>query len=195
MVLTMTGCASNSSTYMSDTEDFTPEKLIRFHVIANSDSEEDQLLKYAIRDEMLKMAAPRLAESESLEESRKMLIEMEEQLLDIANAVLRESGFNYEVTVDHGKHIFPTKSYGRIVLPGGEYEAVKVKIGEAQGENWWCVLFPPICFVNVEESTTLAVDGKPGVPLDAAGKKISGSDEKENEEKPRVKFYLARFFK
>lgn len=177
-------------------ESLSPESLIRFHVVANSDSEEDQLLKYAVRDEILKIVAPRLSQSRSLEESRQLLQEMEEQLTEIANAVIKKSGADYDVSINHGKHIFPTKSYGRMILPGGEYEAVKIMIGEAEGENWWCVLFPPVCFVNVEESTTIPVDGKPGVSLDTAGKKIADSefDDKEEERKPKVKFYLARFF-
>ena len=206
MVIVLSGCTvldTSKSTNIDTIEELSPERLIRFHVVANSDSDEDQLIKYEVRDEILKVAAPLLAESKSLEESRQLLKEMEGQLFDIAKAVLEESEVDYGVSINQGKHIFPTKSYGRIILPGGEYEAVKIEIGEAQGENWWCVLFPPICFVNVEESTTVTVDGKPGVPLDTAGKQILAkesdrqSDKESNieeERKPKVKFYLARFF-
>lgn len=164
-------------------EEVNPEDLIRFHVIANSDSEEDQLLKYAVRDEILKEVAPRLAKSVSLDESRGIIREMQGQFLAGAERVIKEWGKNYPVTLDYGIYDFPTKSYGNIVLPGDEYEAVKIKIGEAQGANWWCVLFPPLCFVDVEESTTLPVDGKPGVPLDTATYKGK-----------RVGFYFERFF-
>ncbi len=203
LVFALSGCTALNSSGATDTiKDLSPESIIRFHVIANSDSDEDQLLKYEVRDEILKVVAPRLAESKSLEESRQLLEEMEEQLLDIANSVIESSGTDYDVNINHGKHIFPTKSYGRILLPGGEYEAVKIEIGAAEGENWWCVLFPPICFVNVEESTTVAVDGKPGIPLDTAGKLISEKesdkmpkkDVNKEERKPKVKFFLARFF-
>mgnify|MGYP000915229566 CR=1 FL=1 len=194
--------------------------LIRFHVIANSDSEEDQLLKYAVRDEILKKVAPRLAESVSLEESRGIIQEMEGEFLAIAETVMKERGKDYPLTLDYGLHTFPTKSYGNIVLPGGEYEAVKIMIGKAQGANWWCVLFPPLCFVNVEESTSLPVDGKPGVPLDTVqGEKANsqenedssqGTDSREKDdnslakgdnplinkkEKLKVKFFFSRFFK
>jgi len=205
MLLVLTGCAvSKSSEAIDVIEDISPESLIRFHVIANSDSDEDQLLKYAIRDEILKIAAPRLAESKSIDESRQLLMEMQGEFLDIANSVLDDYGTDYGVTIEHGKHLFPTKSYGRIILPGGEYEAVKIMIGEAQGQNWWCVLFPPICFVNVEESTTVTVDGKQGVLLEQAGKEISDKNREEKEiyenhgekeipENPKVKFYLSRF--
>ncbi|NLI93410.1 MAG: stage II sporulation protein R [Peptococcaceae bacterium] len=150
-----------------------PENLIRFHVIANSDSQEDQLLKYAVRDEILKQVAPKLAQSSSLTESREILKGMENQLISIANEVIHTWGKDYAVSLEYGIDTFPTKSYGSMVLPAGEYEAVKVKIGNAEGANWWCVLFPPLCFVNVEESTTLQVDGKPGVPLDTARNELS----------------------
>ena len=175
-------------------QDFSQDSLIRFHVVANSDSEEDQLLKYIVRDEILKVAAPRLAESKSLEESRQMLKEMEDDFIRIAKTVVQEYGLDYEITIDHGEHIFPAKSYGDFVLPGGEYEAVKIQIGEAMGENWWCVLFPPVCFVNVEESTTVSVDDKPGVPLDEAGNIVSGEKDTSKGKKPKIKFYLSRFF-
>lgn len=146
------------------------DSIIRFHVLANSDSAEDQSLKYAVRDAILKQIAPRLAKSGSLEESRKIIREAEDELLTVARDVVRDWGQDYPVTIAYGKQVFPTKSYGRIVLPGGTYEAVQVKIGAAEGANWWCVLFPPLCFVNVEKSTTLPVDGKAGVPLDTVKK-------------------------
>lgn len=154
-----------------------PDDIIRFHVIANSDSEEDQLIKYAVRDAILKKAAPRLARSASLAESREMLMAMEEDIISTAEGVILAWGKDYPVSLDYGKHSFPTKSYGSIVLPGGEYEAVKIKIGRAEGANWWCILFPPLCFVNVEESTSLPVDGKAGVPLDSVKKEAVGKSE------------------
>lgn len=136
-----------------------PTELIRFHVLANSDSEEDQMLKLAVRDRILQKLAPRLADASSLAESREIIKEMEGELIYIAEQVVSEWGKNYPVSFDYGRHLFPTKSYGNIVLPGGEYEAVKIKIGQAEGANWWCILFPPLCFVNVEESTTIEASG------------------------------------
>lgn len=170
--------------------EINPEELIRFHVIANSDEEEDQLLKYAVRDALLKEAAPRLAKSTSLDESRMILQEMEGKLKDIAQSVVREWNRDYPVTLEYGRYTFPAKSYGNIVLPSGEYEALKINIGEARGANWWCVLFPPLCFVNVEEAASLPVDGKPAVPLDTAAKAKA-----EESGKKQIGFYFARFFK
>jgi len=199
--------SSGEVTSWEEMETVHPENLIRFHVIANSDSEEDQRLKYAVRDEILKQVAPRLAESESLEESREILKAMENEFLTIAAGVIQAWGKEDSVSLDYGFHIFPTKSYGNIVLPAGEYEAVKIQIGNAEGANWWCVLFPPLCFVNVEESTTLPVDGKPGVPLDAVVKQedtVENQDKDKNKKEPtvlttykgnKVGFFFERFIR
>jgi stage II sporulation protein R len=189
-----------------ETAAIDPASLIRFHVIANSDSQEDQLLKYAVRDEILKQVAPRLAQSSSLEESRAILNEMQGELVAIANRVVRSWGKDYPVTYFYGRDTFPTKSYGNIVLPAGEYEAVKIKIGKAAGANWWCVLFPPLCFVNVQESTALPVDGKAAVPLDTAQKEHEKAGEANSAGKKeptvlttykgkKVEFFFERFFR
>lgn len=154
-----------------------PEDLIRFHVVANSDSEDDQRLKYAVRDAILKEVAPILAGSVSLNESRQILKNMEGKITLIAQSAIKEWGKDYPVKLAYGIYTFPTKSYGNIVLPAGEYEAVKINIGEAEGANWWCVLFPPLCFVNVEEATSLPVDGKPGVPITEELKKENSNSE------------------
>lgn len=154
----------------------SPDHLIRFHVIANSDSAEDQALKYAVRDAVLKQVAPRLAQSRSLAESRAIILEQQSELVRVATAVVQDWHKDYSVAFDYGMHTFPAKSYGTIVLPGGEYEAVKIKIGQAGGANWWCVLFPPLCFVNVEESTAVPVDGQAGIPIDSVRKPETGAD-------------------
>lgn len=143
-----------------------PEELIRFHVVANSDSEEDQALKRAVRDAILKEVSPRLADSKSLDESREILMALRPEMEAISQTVIQSWGKNYSVKSDYGQFIFPTKSYGSLILPAGEYEAVRILIGEAKGSNWWCVLFPPLCFVDIEHSTAVAVDGKPGIPYD-----------------------------
>lgn len=143
-----------------------PEELIRFHVVANSDSEEDQALKRAVRDAILKEVSPRLAASKSLDESREILKALRPEMEAISQTVIQSWGRNYSVKSDYGQFIFPTKSYGSLILPAGEYEAVRILIGEAKGSNWWCVLFPPLCFVDIEHSTAVAVDGKPGIPYD-----------------------------
>lgn len=125
------------------------EKLIRFHVIANSDGEADQKLKLKVRDEVLKYIQPILKESESLEESRKILNEKNDEILKIAERVIEENGYDYKVESTLSKEYFPVKTYGNITLPQGQYEAYRIVIGSGEGQNWWCVMFPPICFVDI----------------------------------------------
>lgn len=124
-------------------------KIIRFHVIANSDGELDQELKLKVRDRVLEYIQPILKQSRSLEESRVILRERDKKILDIANEVISENGYNYKVESTLSKEYFPIKTYGNITLPQGEYEAYRIIIGDGEGQNWWCVMFPPICFVDI----------------------------------------------
>ena len=167
----------------------SPNSLIRFHVVANSDSEYDQSLKRAVRDAILSEVSPRLAASHSLDDSRRLLQELKPEMEKIAQGVVEEWGENYRVRADYGKFIFPTKSYGSLILPAGEYEAVRILIGQAEGSNWWCVLFPPLCFVDIEHSTAVPVDGKPGIPIRKDGDNKPGS-QSQKAERPQVKFWI-----
>lgn len=125
------------------------EKLIRFHVIANSDSDEDQALKLKVRDEILKYITPKLQNSKSLDESREIIKNNDNKIKKIALDIIRKNGYNYNVTSTLGQFNFPVKEYGNIVLPEGTYEAYRVVIGSGEGKNWWCVMFPPLCFVDL----------------------------------------------
>ncbi|WP_315168475.1 stage II sporulation protein R [Metaclostridioides mangenotii] len=126
------------------------EKLIRFHVIANSDSDEDQALKLKVRDEIISHLQPKLEKSKSIEESEKIIKSEYENLTNISNKVIVENGYDYNVKVGITYSKFPTKQYSNMVLPAGEYKALKVVIGKGEGKNWWCVMFPPLCFVDEE---------------------------------------------
>ncbi|CAA7599516.1 Stage II sporulation protein R (spore_II_R) [Acididesulfobacillus acetoxydans] len=141
------------------------DQMIRFHVVANSDSDYDQALKRAVRDAILKKVGPELAKSHSLAASRVMLEQALPEMQAIAEGVVKAWGKNYPVKAKFGPADFPTKSYGSLVLPAGRYQAVRILIGRAQGANWWCVLFPPLCFVDINYSTAVQVDGKPGIPI------------------------------
>src|SRR5665647_1656302 len=138
----------------------TSDQLIRFHVLANSDSEQDQKLKRAVRDAIIKDVSPRLAVSQSLDESRQILKQVRPDMESIGRSVVKMWGKDYSVRTEYGHSSFPTKSYGSLVLPAGDYEALRVVIGEGQGSNWWCVLFPPLCFIDIDQSTAVQVDGK-----------------------------------
>ncbi|MBC7959904.1 MAG: stage II sporulation protein R [Vallitaleaceae bacterium] len=122
--------------------------LIRFHVIANSDSAEDQALKVKVKDEVIGAMKELLEDSNSIEESRELIVAQMSEIKQLAESVLAENGSKDSVTIGIQEQTFPLKEYGDIVLPPGKYEALLIKIGAAQGKNWWCILFPPLCFVD-----------------------------------------------
>ena len=127
------------------TQDELADKVVRLHVLANSDSEEDQALKLLVRDAVLDRAEDLLAQTSSRAEAegklRGQLLEFER----LAEAVVREAGYDYEVTAELADTEFPTREYEGFTLPAGEYLALRILIGEAAGRNWWCVVFPPLC--------------------------------------------------
>ncbi len=125
------------------------DSVFRLHVIANSDSKQDQDLKLKVRDELLKYMNNLAENCSSKEEVIQLAKENQDKFKQIAEQTITENGFSYSVSVEIGDSDFPTKTYGDISLPAGTYDALKVKIGEAKGQNWWCVMFPPLCFVDV----------------------------------------------
>jgi len=135
--------------YVSAVSNSIANSVFRLHVIANSDSEEDQNLKLKVRDELLSYMNIISKDSKTKEEAMKIADEHKEEFIQIAERTIKENGYDYTVNIQIGKADFPTKYYGDISLPAGEYDALKVQIGEAKGKNWWCVMFPPLCFVDV----------------------------------------------
>lgn len=125
------------------------DKIIRFHVLANSDSAEDQALKLKVRDEVLKFITPKLKDSKSIVNSRNIIKENDKEITSIAAKVIKDNGYNYKVVTELSHENFPVKTYGNITLPQGEYEAYRILIGAAKGQNWWCVMFPPLCFIDI----------------------------------------------
>ena len=123
--------------------------VFRLHVIANSDSTEDQDLKYIVRDNILKYVNSISENINSKEEIINVLNNNLSIIKEIAQNTVYENGYNYDIEVEIGNFPFPTKNYGDISLPAGFYDALRVKIGKAEGKNWWCVMFPPLCFVDV----------------------------------------------
>ena len=125
------------------------DSVFRLHVIANSNSEEDQNLKYIVRDKVLEYINSISGNQSSKEEIIKLANEHIDKIQEIAENTIKENGYNYEVKLNIGNFAFPTKTYGDISFPAGYYDALKIEIGKAQGQNWWCVMFPPLCFVDV----------------------------------------------
>lgn len=133
------------------------KEIIRFHVIANSDSEEDQELKLKVRDVVVAFVYKGLENSTSLEESRKFILDNKNEIEGIARKEVESFGYDYKVESLLSRENFPDKMYGDVVFPQGEYEAYRIIIGEGNGQNWWCVMFPPLCFVD---GTKEAIDSR-----------------------------------
>lgn len=125
------------------------DSVFRLHVIANSNNVEDQELKYKVRDRLLEYMNSLSKNCHSKEEVIQLAKENQDKLHNIAREVIINNGYTYDVTVKIGSFDFPTKNYGDISLPAGNYDALRVEIGESNGQNWWCVMFPPLCFVDV----------------------------------------------
>lgn len=129
-------------------------KLLRLHVIANSDSPEDQALKLAVRDKILETLNSEFENIDDINISRQFIKSNLKYMEEIARQKIRETGKEYSVTAIFGKFYFPVKNYGYVTLPAGEYEALRIIIGNGKGANWWCVLFPPLCFVDITRDET-----------------------------------------
>lgn len=134
--------------------------LLRFHVRANSDSAADQALKYQVRDTILHSLDERLSNVQSNVEAEEEIILALPELLALAETTIREAGYNYGVSAQLGEADFPTRLYGEQVYRAGKYRALQIYLGEGRGENWWCVLFPPLCFIETSRDTAVSVSGE-----------------------------------
>lgn len=135
--------------YAKSVSEDLENSVFRLHVIANSDSKEDQNLKYIVRDKLLQYMNSYLSNTSTKEDAIKIANEHLDEFKQVAINTIKEQGYSYNVNVKVGNFEFPTKTYGDISLPAGFYDALRVEIGEAKGQNWWCVMFPPLCFVDV----------------------------------------------
>lgn len=124
------------------------QNIIRFHVRANSDSDSDQQLKLKVKNEVTALLQPMLTNSDSVEQSRNIIAQHMQDIKDTALDTIHNEGYSYDVNVYFEKNYFPMKSYADVTFPPGEYEAFRIDIGDAEGRNWWCVLYPPLCFVD-----------------------------------------------
>ena len=121
-------------------------KVLRFHVLANSDTAEDQNLKLAVRDAVGSRMAELLSDVPDREACEQVVEAHLPEIAETAQAVVREAGYEYEVHAAIEETEFPSKTYGKFTFPAGKYEALRVVIGEGEGHNWWCVMYPNLCF-------------------------------------------------
>lgn len=132
-----------------------PNQLLRFHIIANSNSSVDQAIKLKVRDVLLKKLDPIFQKETSVKQAEAMVKSHQKQIAAWVQAVLRKYHVSYKAKISLGQYVFPTKTYGTFALPAGRYEALEVKLGQARGQNWWCVLYPPLCLVDPTSATSV----------------------------------------
>lgn len=128
------------------------KKVLRLHILANSNSTFDQTLKLKVRDKVVEFLTPQLKNCTNLDETKQIISKNIANIKNIASQVVLENA-NYPISISLNTSNFPTKHYQNVSFPAGEYEALKIIIGEGKGNNWWCVMFPPLCFTNSSAGT------------------------------------------
>lgn len=167
------------------------EKVIRFHVLANSDEKADQELKLSVRDAIGSFMQKNMGNMESKEACEGFIAEKMPEIEQVAEAVIEEAGYSYSVQAELTECEFPVKNYGNYTFPAGTYDALKVTIGEGEGQNWWCVMYPNMCFEN---SMYEVVDEK----SEEALRKVLDEEEYQavlNSGNYQIRFRLLEFFK
>jgi len=186
--LILLSAATILSLYMPQTEASSddpmviPNQAIRLRILADSDSPQDQEIKRQVRDAVNAEITSWVEDLVSLEEARNMIKAGIPELQKIAEGVVAANGSDQSVTAEFGKVQFPTKLYGQFLYPAGEYEAVLITLGEGTGANWWCVLFPPLCFLDFSNGEATS----PGFEDEGKGKEVADADEKEEDEESPV---------
>ena len=138
----------------SNTKEVSAEDFLRIHIRANSNDIEDQTIKYKVKDEIVLALTPLLANAETKKESMEIVSKNINYLQSVANQVLKENGFNYLSKAEIRNEYFPTRHYNSITLKSGEYDSLILELGEGKGDNWWCVAYPPLCFINYDSDNS-----------------------------------------
>ena len=173
------------------------DSVFRLHIIANSDSSADQELKLKVRDNIIEYMNTLTSSSSDKKDVISMVNNHLDSFKEIALNTIKENGYNYDVNIEIGNFHFPTKSYGDISFPAGNYDALKIEIGDAIGQNWWCVLFPPLCFVN--SSTGVVPDDskntlKENINSESYEIISEGNNSNDNTSDIKIKFKIIEFF-
>lgn len=179
-----------------------PQEAIRLRILANSDNPADQVVKRLVRDEIVKAMNGWVSGPQTIEEARQTIKANMPEIERITAEVLRSRGFDYSSSAELGMVSFPTKMYGNQVYPAGDYEALRITLGEGGGQNWWCVLFPPLCFIDAASGEASAASSAVAAQADAeradasaeqaAVQKAASADEGKA---PEAKFFLWEMIK
>lgn len=173
------------------------DSVFRLHIIANSDSSADQELKLKVRDKIIEYMNTLTSSSSDKKDVISIVNNHLDSFKEIALNTIKENGYNYDVNIEIGNFNFPTKTYGDISFPAGNYNALKIEIGDAIGQNWWCVLFPPLCFVN--SSTGVVPDDskntlKENINSESYEIISEGNNSNDNTSDIKIKFKIIEFF-
>ncbi|MED0716757.1 stage II sporulation protein R [Aeribacillus composti] len=173
-----------------------PDEAIRLRILANSDSPEDQALKRNVRNAVNEAINQWVQDLTSIEEARKIIRAKIPEIKDIVQIVLKQENSSQSFTVEFKKIQFPTKLYGNFLYPAGNYEAILITLGEGKGANWWCVLFPPLCFVDFSSGEAIQQDEEKDEKKEE--KKLEKTKNlfvpEEHDEEVEVKFFLVEWF-
>lgn len=163
------------------TVEMIPEEAIRLRILANSNTEKDQQLKYDVRDEVNQYLYPLVKDVEDIEETRRIIQSHLTEIEAVVATTINEKGYTDTFTADFREDVaFPVKKYGPYLYPAGNYEALLITIGDGLGDNWWCVLFPSLCYLD------LSMEEK---------EEIDEVDREVTEEKKKISFFLFDLFK
>ncbi|MFO3789974.1 stage II sporulation protein R [Bacillus mojavensis] len=201
----LVGLAKEETAQQSENEPVViPDEAIRLRILANSDRDEDQELKRRIRDAVNKEITTWVKDITSIEEARRLIRSKLPEIKEIAKETMEKEGVSQSISVDFDKISFPTKLYGSMVYPAGEYEAILITLGNGEGANWWCVLFPPLCFLDFsngeavkeqeDKEASKKQTEKALEDLTAKAEKAEKEDEKEKEDDTEVKFFVVEWF-
>lgn len=172
----------NLTTFANNCDDLST-KVLRLHIIANSDSKDDQELKIKVRDKIIEKSGNFLSSAKDKESAQNLVLNNLENLKEIAESEIQHQGFNYSVNSEVTNMYFPTRKYDYITLPAGHYDALRLIIGEGKGKNWWCVIFPQMCLGCAKKYTDTDT--------------VFNSSEKDiisNSEKYEIKFKIVEWF-
>ena len=164
-----------SCTYFTASAGTVKEDVVRLHILANSDSEIDQAVKLKVRDALLETNASILSDDVTKENAKEHFENSKEMLLKTAEKTLKENGFDYSVKITLQEEYFETRAYGDMIFPAGQYTALKVILGDGEGKNWWCVMFPPLC---IPAADGIETNGNTADYLTRSGDKIVNGGEK-----------------
>ncbi|MQR93996.1 stage II sporulation protein R [Fictibacillus phosphorivorans] len=173
-----------------------PDESIRLRILANSNTDADQKLKREIRDEVNAQITTWVGELSSISEARDIIRKQLPAIEKIVQHKLDEAGLEKTFSVELNKVAFPTKMYGDYIYPAGQYEAVLITLGEGEGKNWWCVLFPPLCFLDFENGDAVKEnkDGKGDVVDTASDVGADQADQADEPEEIETKFFVVELF-